>query len=264
MPLLSIPRSFVLWDLSRLESTSLSPIFSFAISVRAPVPARLPWEPAPICFFPPFAMGFSFRASQEHSTARLLLFRRPGPLRPVTALSGIIVFVVIAFLVEAAATNRPFALPRAPLCLVQRIVTPGAVCEFFRQPSIGNIRLALQNANLLLVGFPALQGSLGFLALHDRSPIMHCLAITAALVGRRRGSHFYQCRRRHLRRSPDHLLSCWHLATLRDHPDWLPPMLHLLTLQSADCSANPNRSVFSFLRAWSYHSPPPFSAGSWV
>src|SRR5437764_9140627 len=66
MLLLSIPRSFVFRDLSRLESTSLSPIFSFAISVRAPVPARLPWEPAPICFFPPFAMDFSFRDSQAH------------------------------------------------------------------------------------------------------------------------------------------------------------------------------------------------------
>ena len=76
------------------------------------------------------------------------------------ALSGIVVFVVIAFLVEAAATNRPFALPRARPCLVHGVIAPGAVCEFFRQPGIGNIRLALQNANLLLMGFPALQGSL--------------------------------------------------------------------------------------------------------
>src|SRR4051794_9292126 len=56
MSLLSRPRSSECRDLSRLDRTMFSWIFSLSISVVPPVPALLPRAPGPMCFLLAFAI----------------------------------------------------------------------------------------------------------------------------------------------------------------------------------------------------------------
>jgi hypothetical protein len=91
------------------------------------------------------------------------LFGRTGLLGLVTGLPGIIVFIVVAFLIEPATTYRPLALPCMRLHPVHSVVASRAVCGILHLPRIRDFSLSFQNANLLLVRF---------LALHNRSPAM--------------------------------------------------------------------------------------------
>jgi hypothetical protein len=72
----------------------------------------------------------------------------------MATLAGIVVFVVIAFLIETTAADGEFALPRLQAMDggVLGIVTE----RLLDLPGVGQIRFALENADLLFVGFSAL------------------------------------------------------------------------------------------------------------
>jgi hypothetical protein len=79
----------------------------------------------------------------------------------VSALAGIVVLVVVAFLVETAAAHREFTLSRLRSRSVNGRVLGIVAKGPLKLSRVWNIRLALEDANLLLVGL---------LALHARPP----------------------------------------------------------------------------------------------
>jgi hypothetical protein len=81
-------------------------------------------------------------------------------LRPVVGLPGVIVFVVIAFLVQPAAAYRHFALSNIRSGDMSPVIATGAVHGCFGLAGIWNVRLSFENANLLLVRFLALHWNL--------------------------------------------------------------------------------------------------------
>src|ERR1043166_1304090 len=96
----------------------------------------------------------------------LFLFRRTVPLRLVPSLARTIVFVVIAaFLIDAAAADGKFAGAGGAAHLT-RGIPAGALHRRLGPARVGDIRLEFENAQLLLVGLPALHVLRGFSARH--------------------------------------------------------------------------------------------------
>ena len=83
----------------------------------------------------------------------MLLFRWSVPLRLVAALTCIVVLIVIALLIDAAATDGEFATAFLPCGNMRWLVWPCAA------PPVWHVLLVFDNAKLLLVRFLALHGS---------------------------------------------------------------------------------------------------------
>src|SRR4051812_26676703 len=105
------------------------------------------------------AVAFSLRARPEmllacfrHLSA-LLLFCRRVLLRLMAGLSFVVVLVVIALLIHTVTADRELAL--SSVGIPHRGHWRGR-----RRPSIRHVRLLLQNAQLLFVGFRSLHGCL--------------------------------------------------------------------------------------------------------
>src|SRR4051794_6841034 len=112
----------------------------------------------------------------------MLCRRRFGRL--VAALAGIVVLVVVALLVEAAPAHRKFILPRLGSRAMDGRVLRIVADRLVKLSRVWNIRLALEDANLLLMGL---------LALHARPPELSVSSARATacdvLVDAARGVH---------------------------------------------------------------------------
>jgi hypothetical protein len=90
----------------------------------------------------------------------------------VTTLARVVVLVVVALLVEAAAAHGIFAVPRFRTRAMNGRALGTATGGPVKFSRVRNIRLALEDANLLLVGL---------LALHARSPELATSSVRAAM-----------------------------------------------------------------------------------
>jgi hypothetical protein len=105
-------------------------------------------------------LSFQFPRMLPLKERLVLLFGRAGLLGLVTDLSGIIVLVMVTFLVETAATYRPFALPCLRPCPMHSVVVSRAVHGILHLAGIRDIRPPFQRANQLLMRLLALHNGL--------------------------------------------------------------------------------------------------------
>jgi hypothetical protein len=90
----------------------------------------------------------------------------------VAILARMVVLVVVALLVKAAAAYRIFAMPRFRTRAMNDRALGTATGGLVKFSRIRSIRLAFEDANLLLVGL---------LALHARSPELPTSSVRAAM-----------------------------------------------------------------------------------